>query len=102
MKHLIWECAYHEEPLPPDWQRDIQANENVMMWARGLVDSPSYNPVLGQTRVKLRAFLHKAGQCVSVQAIDWLWGCNQLAMMAASKSMPWRSQRGCGNKVLGK
>ena len=47
MKHLIWECTYHEELLPPGWQRDIQANENVMMWARGLVDSPSYNPVVG-------------------------------------------------------
>lgn len=47
MKHLIWECCYHEDSLPAEWQRLIKANEETMLWARGLVDSPDYRPLVG-------------------------------------------------------
>lgn len=47
MKHLIWECSYHEKPLPPEWKRLIAANEDVMLWARGMIDSPDYRPQVG-------------------------------------------------------
>ena len=47
MKHLIWECCYHEEALPLDWRRLIAANEDAMLWARGLIESPDYKPRVG-------------------------------------------------------
>ena len=46
MKHLIWECCYHEQPLPAEWQRMI-ANEESMLWARGMIVSPAFRPVVG-------------------------------------------------------
>lgn len=42
MKHLIWQCQYHEQSLPAEWVQMIQANENTMLWARGLIDAPGY------------------------------------------------------------
>ena len=47
MKHLIWECCYHEQPLPAEWQRMIAANEESMLWARGMIDGPAFRPVVG-------------------------------------------------------
>ena len=47
MKHLIWECSYHEKPLPLEWQQNIRANENAMLWARGLIEMPDYRPAVG-------------------------------------------------------
>ena len=29
------------------WQQSVQANEDAMLWARGLVESPSFIPVDG-------------------------------------------------------
>ena len=40
MKHLVWQCQYHEDELPRDWQERIQANEDAMLWARGLIEQP--------------------------------------------------------------
>ena len=47
MKHLIWECQYHEQPLPASWVQDIQANENTMLWSRGLIEVPDYRLPVG-------------------------------------------------------
>lgn len=47
MKHLVWQCKYHEQDLPDEWQRSIQANEDGMLWARGLIEAPQYMPVEG-------------------------------------------------------
>ena len=47
MKHLVWQCKYHEQDLPREWQVSIQANEDAMLWARGLIESPHYMTVEG-------------------------------------------------------
>ena len=47
MKHLIWECCYHEKPLPVEWVQQIAANEDAMLWARGMIDSPAHRPTVG-------------------------------------------------------
>lgn len=57
MKHLIWECCCHEKPLPEEWQRHIAANEETMLWARGMVDSPDYRPVVGVDSLQVTGIL---------------------------------------------
>ena len=57
MKHLIWECCYHEQPLPAEWTRLIAANEDSMLWARGMIDSPSYRPLVGVDSVHTTGIL---------------------------------------------
>ena len=47
MKHLIWQCKYHTEELPREWKQMIAADENTMLWARGLIDMPSFDPCEG-------------------------------------------------------
>ena len=47
MKHLVWQCKYHEQELPDEWQVSIQANEDAMLWARGLIETPQYLPLKG-------------------------------------------------------
>ena len=47
MKHLIWQCSYHQQPLPDEWNQMIAANENTMLWARGLIDMPAFDPIQG-------------------------------------------------------
>ena len=53
MKHLIWECSYHEQPLPAEWQHLIQANEHAMLWARGLIEEPEYMPQAGMDSLEV-------------------------------------------------
>ena len=57
MKHLIWECCYHEEDLPDDWQRLIAANEETMLWARGLIETPDYAPLVGVDSLRTTGIL---------------------------------------------
>ena len=45
MKHLVWPCSYHQQPVPDEWSQMIAANENTMLWARGLIDMPAYDPI---------------------------------------------------------
>ena len=33
VKHLIWQCSYHQQALPDEWKQMIAANENTMLWA---------------------------------------------------------------------
>ena len=47
MKHLVWQCQYHEDELPRDWQERIQANEDAMLWARGLIEQPNLKQMEG-------------------------------------------------------
>lgn len=47
MKHLVWQCKYHEQALPLEWQHSIQANEDAMLWARGLIEEPRFQPTEG-------------------------------------------------------
>ena len=47
MKHLVWQCKYHEQALPREWQDSINANEDQMLWARGLIEEPHYAPAEG-------------------------------------------------------
>ena len=47
MKHLVWECQYHEQELPASWTQDIRANENAMLWSRGLIEAQAFRPVVG-------------------------------------------------------
>ena len=47
LKHLVWECQYHEQELPASWTQDIRANENAMLWSRGLIEAPVCRLVVG-------------------------------------------------------
>ena len=47
MKHLVWQCNYHKDELPQEWKQMIAANENTMLWARGLIDQPAFDPCEG-------------------------------------------------------
>ena len=47
MKHLIWQCSYHEQSLPAEWVQMMQANESTMLWARGLIDAPGCHLEVG-------------------------------------------------------
>ena len=47
MKHLVWQCKYHEQALPNDWQASINANEDQTLWARGLIEMPRSSAVGG-------------------------------------------------------
>ena len=47
VKHLVWQCSYHTERLPEEWTQMIAANENAMLWARGLIELPAYHPIQG-------------------------------------------------------
>ena len=47
MNHLVWQCKYHEQELPDDWQVSIQANEDAMLWARGLIERSDSCEVTG-------------------------------------------------------
>ena len=59
MKHLIWECQYHDKPLPADWAQNIQANENTMLWSRGLVEVPDYRLTVGMDSLEVHGvFAH--------------------------------------------
>ena len=57
MKHLVWQCSYHEEELPQDWQCSIQANEDTMLWARGLIEAPTFLPVEGPESCEVTGIL---------------------------------------------
>ena len=59
MKHLIWECQYHDKPLPAAWDQNIQANENTMLWSRGLVEVPDYRLTVGMDSLEVHGvFAH--------------------------------------------
>ena len=47
MKHLVWQCQYQQDDLPLEWQMSIHASEDAMLWAKGLIESPSYITVEG-------------------------------------------------------
>lgn len=49
MKHLIWQCSYHDglPPLPQEWVNDLEANEDQMLWTRGFIEEPAFNPTVG-------------------------------------------------------
>ena len=78
------------------------ANENAMLWARGLVDSPSYMPFVARTRVKSLASLQKDGLSDSVLVIAWPLVFMQHAKMGASRSMWWKALQGNGRKGRGR
>ena len=59
MKHLIWECSYHEKQLPPEWERLIAANEDAMLWARGMIDSPDCRPQVGVESIQVTGMLEE-------------------------------------------
>ena len=59
MKHLIWECCYHEEPLPMEWRRLIAANEESMLWARGMIEGPDYQPRVGVDSMQVTGLLEE-------------------------------------------
>ena len=57
MKHLIWECSYHEKQLPAGWTQLIAANEDSMLWARGLIERPDYRPTVGVESIQVTGML---------------------------------------------
>ena len=59
MKHLMWDCSYHEKPLPPEWERLIEAKEDAMLWARGMVDAPDYRPTDGVESIQVTGMLEE-------------------------------------------
>ena len=59
MKHLIWECCYHEEALPLEWRRLIAANEESMLWARGMIEGPDYQPRVGVDSMHVTGLLEE-------------------------------------------
>ena len=74
MKHLIWQCKYHEDELPLEWQQCIQANEDSMLWARGLIETghmhcPSSGACYGSQRLGLWSVATAAG-CLGQASIE--------------------------------
>ena len=88
MKHLIWQCKYHEDDLPVEWQQRIQANEDAMLWARGLIEVPAYRPVDGSDSCQVSGMFAQ-GWPVRVKArpTGLQLGSMLLAKILASKSL---------------
>lgn len=55
MKHLVWQCQYQQDDLPLEWQMSIHASEDAMLWAKGLIESPSYITVEGPEHQEVRS-----------------------------------------------